>query len=148
MSEPVIRPAGERDLPGILALLETARLPVADVTERCGAFLVAEIGGALAGAIALEAHPPSGLLRSLVVDGRFRGRGLAASLCGRIIERARGLRLRALYLLTLDADRYFARHGFTTIERSEAPEEIRRTEEFSRLCPASAVLMKREIGSR
>ncbi len=141
----MIREAKKEDLPQILALLEGADLPREGVSEHLDRFLVAESGGAIAGAIGLEASPPEGLLRSLVVDEAHRKHGLAAELCGDLIRRAGTLGLRDLYLLTLDAAGYFERHGFQRIERDAVPDSIRRTDEFSLLCPASATLMKRRL---
>ncbi len=141
-----IRPARPEDLPSIAALLREADLPGEGVEEHLGAFFVAESeGGGIAGAISLESHPPVGLLRSLVVQRPHRGHGLATALCGRLIDHARGLGLREIYLLTIDADGYFSRRRFRTVERSEAPQSICETAEFSRLCPASAILMRRSL---
>lgn len=142
----IIREAKKEDLPYILALLEGADLPREGVSDHLDRFLVAESGKAIAGAIGLEATPPDGLLRSLVVDEAHRKRGVAAGLCDDLIRRAETLGLRDLYLLTLDAAAYFERHGFRSIEREAAPGSIRRTDEFSRLCPVSATLMKRVLG--
>jgi len=50
-----------------------------------------------------------------------------------------------LWLLTIDADAFFVSLGYETRERSEAPEAIRNTEEFSGLCPEDAVLMSKQL---
>jgi N-acetylglutamate synthase-like GNAT family acetyltransferase len=50
-----------------------------------------------------------------------------------------------LYLLTTTAADYFARHGFVTIPRGQAPPAIQQTAEFRSLCPSSAVCMTKAL---
>ena len=50
-----------------------------------------------------------------------------------------------LWLLTIDADAWFARLGYTTQARAFAPPEIQQTEEFASLCPGDAVLMMKKL---
>ena len=64
-----------------------------------------------------------------------------------MVSHARLLGVEQLYLLTTDADRYFAALGFKRIERSEAPAQIQATTQFRSLCPKSAVCMARDISA-
>lgn len=50
-----------------------------------------------------------------------------------------------LYLITTTADGYFKRLDFGRVERSNVPDAIARTRQFSDLCPASSVVMKKEV---
>ena len=50
-----------------------------------------------------------------------------------------------LWLLTIDADAWFARLNYLVRERDDAPVDIRNTREFSGLCPGDAVLMSKRI---
>ena len=142
MSEPVnLRHATADDVPGIVALLEPAGLPGVGVAECIEHFYVLEAADGIVAAAGLEPHGRVGLLRSVVVAPSHRGRGLAKRLCDRIAQHARDLEHRSMYLLTMDADDYFSRHGFMRLAREEAPDEIRASREFSELCPDSAILM-------
>jgi amino-acid N-acetyltransferase len=49
--------------------------------------------------------------------------------------------VKALYLLTTTAERYFPSFGFATISRNEVPEPVRASAEFRNVCPVSAVAM-------
>jgi len=107
--------------------------------------VVARTGSRLVGTIGLEPCGLAGLLRSLAVAPDVRGHLIGQSLCRRVISHARMLGIERLYLLTTDAERYFARLHFKRIERSEAPSQIQATTQFRSLCPATAVCMARDI---
>jgi quercetin dioxygenase-like cupin family protein len=62
-----------------------------------------------------------------------------------MVSRARLLGVEQLFLLTTDAERYFAALGFKRTGRSEAPAQIQSTSQFRSLCPKSAVCMSRDI---
>ena len=59
------------------------------------------------------------------------------------VAESRGIR--ALYLLTMTAEHYFPRFGFTVVPRDVVPQEIADTLEFKSACPASATAMTRAI---
>jgi len=135
------------DLPAIQALLASWRLP-ADGIELVGDnCLVAKVDSKLVGTVALEPYGRAALLRSLAVAPDGRGRSLGRKLCARIVSQARLLGVEELYLLTTDAERYFATLGFRRIERSETPAQIQATAQFHSLCPKSAVCMARDISA-
>lgn len=141
-----IRPARAGDFEVATKLLQASGLPVDDLSaQRIGNFLAASIDGALVGFIGLESFPNIGLLRSLVVDPGTRDAGLGRLLVTELEARARQSGITELWLLTIDADRYFSKLGYQVQERHAAPEVIRRTDEFSTLCPGDAVLMKKTI---
>lgn len=140
------RKANGGDLPAIQGLLNASGLPVEGVGDNLGNFFVYENdSGALVGVVGLELYGNAGLLRSTAVAESARGDGIAAKLIRRALEHARAKGCGALYLLTLDAERYFERFGFEVVARDGAPAAISRSAEFTRLCPASAVLMQRRI---
>jgi amino-acid N-acetyltransferase len=135
------------DLPGVQTLLADCRLPTDGIellTDNC---IAARVGSKVVGCIALEPYGRSALLRSLAVAPDCRGRSLGRNLCARMVSHARLLGVEQLYLLTTDADRYFAALGFKRIERSEAPAQIQATAQFRSLCPKSAVCMARDISA-
>ena len=144
-SDPTLRMASRADLPSVETMLGAADLPVAGVAEFIDGFVVAEVDGDLVGVAGLESHGEDGVLRSVVVSPSFRGRGLGARLTERVLEAARAVGLRRLYLLTTTAEAYFPRHGFRRIERADASEAVQQSVEFREACPASAVSMVLEL---
>ena len=91
----------------------------------------------------MEIHGPFALLRSVVVSGVFRRRGIASDICTRLEEEAARRGLSQIFLLTETAESFFANRGYIVVARGDAPAEITATDEFTTLCPDSAVLMVR-----
>lgn len=139
-------PAKPHDLGRALELLRQHKLPDAGVVEQFGHFLVVREDTQLIGVGGIEVHAPYGLLRSVAVDPAYRETGVGDCLVRGALELASGkLRLKALYLLTTTAQRYFERYGFHACAREEAPAEIRDSWEFRVGCPETAVLMRRGL---
>jgi GNAT superfamily N-acetyltransferase len=84
------------------------------------------------------------LLRSIVVVPSQRRRGIGAAMLTQLLARASDDADTA-WLLTTNAEAFFARHAFMRKERAEAPPVIAAAPQFSSLCPASAVLMCRRL---
>lgn len=129
----------------VKALLTTENLPVADLPVTLDNFVVALQDDELAGVAGLEIYNSYGLLRSLAVDNRFRSKGIALQLLNAVEALAVENKLEALYLLTETAQGYFARNGFTTVERAAIPAEVHTSSEFSHVCPQSAIAMKKTL---
>lgn len=136
-----IRPAAATDLPAVERLLVESALPLDGVREALPDFVVAEAEGDLVGVAGLEVRQEDALLRSVAVRPEWRSRGVGRQLVTRAIANAESRGLRALYLLTTTAERYFPSFGFETIARDEVPQPIRETREFTDACPASATVM-------
>lgn len=146
MAELAIRVARAADLAAATSLLREAGLPVEDFSEDLiGNFLVASTGPSVVGCIGLEPLSNVGLLRSLAVDPDFRDGGVGRMLVGALEAHASRRGINELWLLTIDADGFFSRLGYRVQERDKAPAAIRRTAEFSLLCPDDAILMKKTI---
>ncbi len=141
----VLRPATTRDLAAIEQLLTAAQLPTAGVTEALANFIVAESDGRLVGVVGLEVCCEYALLRSTAVEPAWRGRGLGRALVERIIAEAEARGIRALYLLTTTAEHYFPSFGFTRTTRETVPDDVRASVEFRSACPASAVVMEKQL---
>jgi len=60
----------------------------------------------------------------------------------RLLDLAGGLGAGEAWLLTTTAADFFAALGFSRVPRDAAPPAVRATEQFARLCPESAVLMR------
>ena len=135
------------DLPAIQKLLADCRLASEGIKHLIANCIAAKVDARLVGTIALEPYGRPALLRSLAVAPDCRGRLVGRNLCARMFRQARLLGVGQLYLLTTDAEGYFAALGFKRIERSEAPAQIQATTQFRSLCPKSAVCMARDIGA-
>ena len=48
--------------------------------------------------------------------------------------------------LATTAEPFFIRRGFVAADREAAPEAIRRTGEFTDICPASAAYLTKDLG--
>ncbi len=140
-----LRAATSDDLPAMQALLAAENLPRGGVAEGIRHFHVLDDGQSIVATAGIEPLGPSALLRSVVVAPGCRGRGLARQLTERMVQHARELGIGTLYLLTMDADGFFAGLGFTHVPRDEAPEEIQRSQQYREQCPDSAILMRRDV---
>ena len=140
-----LRAAGSGDLETLAALLSAEGLPPMDPAEGNTHFQVIDDGQGVVATAGIESHGACALLRSVVVAPGQRGRGLARRLVEHMAVLAGALGHDTLYLLTMDAEEYFAGLGFTRIAREQAPDEIRRCRQFREQCPDSAVLMRRPI---
>lgn len=50
-----------------------------------------------------------------------------------------------MYLLTTTAENYFPAFGFRPVDRSAVPTELMASPEFQGACPASAIVMRKEL---
>jgi len=96
---------------------------------------------AVIGAVAIQPFDDVVLLRSLVVASEYRKHGLGVRLTLAAEELARCRQAKAIYLLTTTAEKFFIGRGYRGIPRAKAPELIRASTPFSRLCPATASVM-------
>jgi amino-acid N-acetyltransferase len=126
--------------------LQRHDLPDTDLTAaQMPDFLLAWDGPYLAAAGGLEIYGETALLRSLVVDEDYRGRGLGAHMVHRLEEHAGLRRVRTIYLLTTTAERFFTSLGYARTPRESAPAVLQATAEFQSLCPDTAVCMSRSL---
>jgi amino-acid N-acetyltransferase len=133
-------------LEAAVALLESASLPTQDLTERhCEGFFFAGSAAVPTGLVGLEICGDVALLRSLVVTPESRRGGAGSALVAHAESHARGQGVRAIYLLTTTAERFFERRGYARVAREAAPPAIRATREFAGICPASSAFMTRKL---
>lgn len=138
--------ASTDDLSAVVELLQACNLPYQDLTPgHMREFLVIPADGELAACAGLQIFGAAALLRSLAVRPPLRLQGVGAQLCGMLEDRARENGVHALYLLTLDAEKYFARRGYRSCERESVPAAVRASAEFRSLCPASAACMLKKL---
>jgi len=80
-----------------------------------------------------------------VVAKQVRSAGFGGKLVGALESAAQTAGIRELWLLTIDAERFFEQQGFTIVNRETVPDVIRETDEFSDLCPGDAFLMMKKL---
>lgn len=130
----------------VTALLEAANLPTSDLTDdHLEHFFFCGPRQAPTGVVGLEIIGSDALLRSLAVSAECRATGAGSALVARAEEHARSRGIRAIFLLTTTAEKFFARRGYARIGRDQAPESIRSTREFADICPASSALMVKHL---
>ncbi len=145
MKDISIREASPDDLGKICQLLVSAELPTIGVSEHIKDFLVAHQDGSIVGAIGLEHYGQAALLRSAVVDASERQYGIGSTLFDACFQKARGLGIRSLYLLTNTAEQFFHKKGFRRIDRADVPEAVASSVEFTDACPSHAACMKLDL---
>jgi amino-acid N-acetyltransferase len=141
----MIEPATQRDLPGIRALLERLHLPLDGVGEHLPTMLVAREAQEIVGTAGLELYPEGALLRSVAVAPRWQGKQLGQQLTEAALQLATTHGAQAVFLLTTTAERFFPKFGFEPIAREQVPPSVRQSVEFQSACPASAIVMRRQL---
>jgi amino-acid N-acetyltransferase len=143
---PDLQPAGADDLPAILELLEASGLPTTDLHPECVTqFLLLRDGRRLDGVVGLERYGNVGLLRSLAVRPERRRAGLGIALTEALEKFAAGSGLTSVVLLTQTAQAFFAERGYRVIARDTVPPAMQSSSQFTSLCPASAICMRKEL---
>jgi len=136
----------ESDLQSINELLIANNLPEIDPQHEPVVYLKAvNAENMIVGAIGVEIYRNQGLLRSMVVNQECRNLGIAAKLLDYLLIEAIELKLESLFLLTTTADIYFEGKGFKRINRTEIDEEVKKSSEFSSICPLSSVAMIKRL---
>lgn len=125
--------------------LAAAGLPVDDLNEPGRLWFAARRDGRIIGHAGLEPYGKAALLRSVVLVDGERGRGWGRMLVEAVCAEAAGRGIATLYLLTTTAEAFFAHIGFARIARAEVPADVAASREFSTLCPASAVVMRKTL---
>ena len=129
----------------IIKLLKAEKLPVDDLPDNLDHFFVASIDDEIIGAIGLELYPPFGLLRSMMVQKDHRNQKVAEALVQTLEKHAINLKISSIYLLTATASTYFDKRNYQRVERTDVPDEIKGSTEFSSVCPVSAIVMKKSL---
>jgi amino-acid N-acetyltransferase len=140
-----IRPAMKGEVARISRFLEDNGLPTSGVDKCVENFVIAEDkNGSWVGTAGLEVYGKNGLLRSVAVDGRFRGVGQGRALVATVLRSAQAKHIKTVYLLTDNAESYFVGLGFAVVDRKDVNEAVRASVEFGEMC-ASAVAMRKTL---
>jgi amino-acid N-acetyltransferase len=127
-----------------ITLLRQYSLPTTDINSNILLYLLLDNQIAI-GTAGLEVFGDIALLRSVTVHNRVSGMGYGKWMVARAEQYAKANGIRCLYLLTTTAKDFFAKQAYEVITREEAPAAILQSSQFVSLCPASAVLMKKNI---
>ncbi|MBK5258087.1 MAG: GNAT family N-acetyltransferase [Thermoanaerobaculia bacterium] len=137
-----IEPATLNDVGSIKALLIANNLPTDGVDEHWRTFVVAREGQRMVGCGGSETYQVAALLRSITVDPDYRNHGLGRKLVRQLLDRLASRGLREFYLLTTDAEGYFKKRGFKTIDRDEVHPQLLASTQFQDECPKTAICMR------
>jgi amino-acid N-acetyltransferase len=130
------------ELETLKSLLKECQLPHEDITLDNNTFLgYYDSTGQLIASGGLEFHGASALLRSVAVKELFRNQALGKKILDDLFKKAADKKVTSIYLLTETAHEYFLKKGFKDTSRDEVPEELKKSSEFSSVCPASAKCM-------
>lgn len=144
----IVSNATEEHAEDVKALLSKCQLPIDDFDDLdLSLFLVITSNGSLRAVGGLERLNDFALLRSVATAPESRGSGQARELVVALEALASSSDIRQLFLLTETAQHYFEKLGYEIIDRNDAPLAIRRSRQFSSLCPASAIVMTKTLGS-
>ncbi len=125
-------------------LLQQHKLPVADIDEEKILYLLKD-AERIIGTVGVEIFEDCALLRSVSVVKEEQGKGYGKYINKEIEKYVKDAGINCLYLLTTTAKFFFNKQGYCVISRDEVPASVQQTAEFSSLCPASAVVMKKKI---
>lgn len=131
------------DFAEVATLLQSEGLPTDDLNPQLTNFLLARANGVLVGVAGIDVYGTDALLRSVAVHKDFRNFRIAQRLTNDLIKQVRLQGINDIYLITTTADKYFAKQGYTVVDRASVPAHISATQQFSSLCPGSAVVMHR-----
>ena len=124
-------------------LLQAEQLPTDDLGSGPARFFALVDGDRWCAVGGIEVYGRHGLLRSVVVPPDARGKGYGCEIVERLLREMAARGVRDAYLLTTTAADFFAHLGFVAIDRAAAPPAIAATAQVAALCPADAVLMRR-----
>lgn len=134
----------EKERQEVFSLLMQQKLPVTDIQEDTLLYLLLD-GDKVTGTAGLDIFDDCALLRSVSVVADARGKGYGKVLNEQIEKFAKDSGISCMYLITHTAKDFFDRQGYCVIDRTTAPNAIKQTDQFTGLCPSSAVVMKKTI---
>lgn len=136
--------ASAGELPQLYQLLQTHELPVPGTEEEVH-FLLARVGGQIAGFGGLEYFGYTALLRSVLVLPGRRGLQIGEQLVRALEQQAWRQGVRQIGLLTETAAPFFTRLGYETVSREALAAPLQQSKEFQSVCPVTARAMHKEL---
>ena len=95
----------------------------------------------------VELYGEEALLRSITVDVHQRGKKLGIGMVTFLEAYLKEKSVQQVYLLTETASDFFGKLGYSAVSRESAPKCIQQSQQFSSICPSSAVLMTKKLGA-
>jgi len=134
------------DLNEIHKLLNKVNLPTEGVREHLDNFLVLKISQQnnvtkVKGCIGLELYRENALLRSAAVHPENQNQGIGKKLTEAIIDYAKKIGIKKLYLLTDTAENYFKKRGFIIVQENKIPASVKQSIEFTFQCAKTGKAM-------
>ncbi len=136
--------AAETAVTSFTQLLESNNLPVRDLIPSVKKFLLLSESEVI-GTGGLEIFGNIGLIRSVSVADAYKGKGYGKEISSRLESAAKQLNVQELFLLTDTAKDFFVKLDYQIIDRIAVPQAIRETQQFSSICPSSAIIMMKKI---
>ncbi|WP_439531668.1 arsenic resistance N-acetyltransferase ArsN2 [Marinobacter adhaerens] len=128
----------------LIELLSRSALPTSDINQSGSiCFFGCHQSGKLIGSVGIEIGKKSVMLRSLATREEVRNTGLGRALVEHAELNASLKGVGAIYLLTTTAADFFERLGYEKLCREQAPDDIKKTTQFSDLCPTTSSLMRK-----
>jgi amino-acid N-acetyltransferase len=124
------------------AQLKASGLPYEDLNYERDLLVGYYEANELVGTGGLEVHGQYALLRSLSVKLGIRGQSVGTTITNFLINEAKSKNLKAIFLLTETAREFFLKKGFQELSRTDVPEVLKQSSEFSNVCPTSATVMR------
>jgi len=135
------------EIDDVKSVLAVCKLPIEDISAvNPPQFFGVTIAGCLEAVVGLELFGNAGLIRSLAVLPAHRGNGFAKELVAFAEEQAASLGTKNLFLLTETAEAFFLKLGYQPARRSDAPQAIKSTPQFSSICPDSSAFLTKRLG--
>lgn len=122
-----IRKLHENDRPDAIQLINTDELRAEGILENGTDYWGAFLGDCLIGIIGCEYENECGLLRSALVDKRYRGNRIAEQLTTALLQSAKADNLEAVYLFSTEAGEYWTKLGFKRTDTSELITKLKNT---------------------
>ena len=127
--EPIYRKPKLTDIPAMQHIVSDAVkkgiiLPRSDdeIATNIRSYIVAQVGSEIVGYVALHIHSIRlAEIRSLIVNEKFRGRGIGKELVRRALKEGKELAVCEVLSLTYEKE-FFAKLGFQEIAKEDIPE--------------------------
>ncbi|MEJ2055560.1 MAG: arsenic resistance N-acetyltransferase ArsN2 [Calditrichaceae bacterium] len=126
-------------------LLRENGLPYSDIENESVQIFSIQQDNQTIGIIGFERFENHGLLRSFVIEEKYRSKGLGGKILIDFERLASDAGIENFFLLTTTADKFFDKNGYQVYNRNAVPDQIANTTEFGSLCPQSAVCMKKKL---
>ena len=140
------RQATERDYTAIHLLLENQKLPTETVGTSITDFYLTIENEAIAGVAGFEYYGEDVLLRSVAVPTSLQKKHIGSQLVDWMLTLAKQKGIKRIVLLTETASKFFAKKGFSVVDRSSINNEaMKKSSQFCGGCCSSAACMKLDL---